>query len=384
MLKSIRLKNIKGHKDSTLILSPGLNIITGDTDSGKSTFSRAFNWLTTNQRGYNPRPWKHLKPSGESAIIVETAEGDIVERVKHTGINGYRLNGEVFKALGSDVPEEVQNALRMGTVNLQAQKDSYYLLGDTAGSVAKEFNRIADLSDMDRMISSIQSLKVKTADDVSHFTDIIQVREESLKKLEFVTYADQELTQLEDRDEDLELLKIEVGNVAGLIGYAARAQRELDHVSPGEMFEDFKKLQGREVDRSQFNSISQAVARFKDLKQYADRFVNLYLMVDEAEELDAKSLEVLKAKEEISFISQGLQRVKAITIAPADLFSDFEEIQSRDTSGDRLDIVEKTVKNLKWANRVIRDSALDIATSQEKLNKLIPTSGICQLCKRSL
>ena len=48
MIEELHLKNCQSHKDSILKFSPGLNIITGDTDSGKSAIIRGLDKICYN------------------------------------------------------------------------------------------------------------------------------------------------------------------------------------------------------------------------------------------------------------------------------------------------------------------------------------------------
>ena len=49
MISKIELKNIQSHKDTTIELDPGINIIVGSSNNGKSTIMRAINWVTYNR-----------------------------------------------------------------------------------------------------------------------------------------------------------------------------------------------------------------------------------------------------------------------------------------------------------------------------------------------
>ena len=84
MIKKLHIRNFQSHKDSRLIFSDGVNVIVGNSDSGKSAILRALNWVITN------------RPSGDSYIsnwggptyvIVETEEGTVIrERGKRIAI----------------------------------------------------------------------------------------------------------------------------------------------------------------------------------------------------------------------------------------------------------------------------------------------------------
>lgn len=300
MLKSIHLQQVKGHKDSKLLLSPGLNVITGDTDAGKSTFSRAFNWLVTNQRGYNPRPWKHLKPKGPSKITVETVEGHVISRVKHTGINAYELDSEVFKALGSDVPEEVQNALRLGPVNIQAQKDAYYLLNDTPGQVAKEFNKIANLEKMDGAIQSIQSRKVSKTQDLDKINQGIEDAEDEVRSLEYVQYAHEELIRLEDKTSLADRKAVAISEVEETVDNFILAKENAEQIAPEEFFTDFESLQGREVDRYEVQNLAGLVKQLEIHKGIIDGFSRIGDMNDALDIIYAAQSDLSEARQHLA------------------------------------------------------------------------------------
>ena len=54
MIQSVHIQNFQSHKNSTLEFSPGVNIIVGTSDSGKTAIIRALRWVVWN------------RPSGDS------------------------------------------------------------------------------------------------------------------------------------------------------------------------------------------------------------------------------------------------------------------------------------------------------------------------------
>ena len=44
MINSIKIQNFQSHKNTTIKLKPGVNIITGSSDCGKSVDIRALKW----------------------------------------------------------------------------------------------------------------------------------------------------------------------------------------------------------------------------------------------------------------------------------------------------------------------------------------------------
>lgn len=175
MLKSIQLTNFQSHRDSYLVLHEGVNIIVGQSDSGKSAILRALRWAITN------------KPSGDSfrsswggktGVEVFTDDAHIVRsRDKE---NEYVLGDMHFKAFSTDVPKEISDAFNISDTNLQAQLDQPYLLSETSGDVASHWNKIAHLESIDKGTANVNSaireltseIKYKSEQEVKFIEDL--------------------------------------------------------------------------------------------------------------------------------------------------------------------------------------------------------------------
>jgi len=49
MIQQLSIANFQSHKDTTLAFDPGLNVIVGPTDCGKTAVIRALRWLIWNR-----------------------------------------------------------------------------------------------------------------------------------------------------------------------------------------------------------------------------------------------------------------------------------------------------------------------------------------------
>jgi len=152
MIKSLHLSNFQSHKDSALEFDPGVNVIVGASDSGKTAIIRALRWLIWN------------RPSGEefisnwggiAEIILDTGE-EYITRIKGEGDNAYFLDEQEFVAFKTEIPEEIQQVLNINEINLQSQLDAPFLLSDSPGEVAKHFNKIAHLDQIDSGLKNVQ------------------------------------------------------------------------------------------------------------------------------------------------------------------------------------------------------------------------------------
>lgn len=185
MLKSITIQNIQSHVFSELSFHKGMNVITGPSDVGKSTIIKAFNWLINNRpSGDVLNNWDIGKePAGVEA---EFDDGTIA-LIREDSSNKYILTEEetkTFSALKGEKPEEVKNFLNLSDHNIQTQHESYFLLQNTPGEVAKQLNDLVGLDLIDRMYSVINSRINVTNSRISYLQKDRNEKEEELVKYE--------------------------------------------------------------------------------------------------------------------------------------------------------------------------------------------------------
>lgn len=85
-LKKVQIRNFQSHRDTEVHLVPGINLIVGTSDIGKSAFMRALNLAM-----HNEVPNREFVTYGEkdATVILEFSDGTIVERVKGATKNAY-------------------------------------------------------------------------------------------------------------------------------------------------------------------------------------------------------------------------------------------------------------------------------------------------------
>lgn len=157
MIKSVKIQNFQSHEDTTINFAPGTTAIIGTSDSGKSAVIRALNWIRTNR----PLGTSFINRTANSPCRVElTLDKDgqevVIVRQKTSKDTGfYEINGERFKALRSDVPEPVLEALSLSDLNVQRQLDQHFLVLDSPGRVAQVVNSITKIEDADKVLAEI-------------------------------------------------------------------------------------------------------------------------------------------------------------------------------------------------------------------------------------
>jgi DNA repair protein SbcC/Rad50 len=220
LIQSIELQNFQSHAATCLDLHPGLNVLTGQGDSGKSAILRAIRWNQSNRIRHDDRPmgdsyvsdWaKSIGAKGATTLLedcrvtIAKPEGTCSrfrEAPKGKGDkerNGYDLNGQRFEAIGVTVPDPVTQFFNWSPVNVQRQQDKAFLLSESAGEVASFLNRTVRLDAIDTHIQAanqllrqekdgLKLLQSKQADDQSALEALawvpgVQVRLEALEAL---------------------------------------------------------------------------------------------------------------------------------------------------------------------------------------------------------
>lgn len=153
MLKTLTIKNFQCWSLLEFDLTHPIVAIVGDTNAGKSAILRAFRWLCLNQ----PSGDAFIKKGASVAEVTVETDAGVVTRRKGKNVNEYVLNGQVFKAFGSDVPDEVRKFLRLSSLNFQQQMDPPFLFSETKGEATRILSRIVDLGLIDRTKKISQS-----------------------------------------------------------------------------------------------------------------------------------------------------------------------------------------------------------------------------------
>lgn len=200
MIKSLSILNYQSHEKSRLEFAPGVNVIVGVSDSGKTAIIRALRWLSWNRPAGNSMcsNW-----GGDTTVLLETEEGFIL---RHKGTkdkyelkrNGRR--GIEFKAFGSSVPDEITSFLNVNEINLQRQLDSHFLLSKSPGEVASFFNKIAKLDKIDLGIQNTQKEIRRLSQEIAYQRSTKVELKKQLEKFEYLDKVEVQIEVLEEAD----------------------------------------------------------------------------------------------------------------------------------------------------------------------------------------
>ena len=202
MISKIRLENFQSHASTELELSPGINAIVGASDKGKSAIMRACEWVRLNRPVGDDflSDWarnekgKQTEPCRVSIEI----DGHSVVRVRTPKQNGYIVDGQVTEAIGTDVPPIASTALNLSDLNVQKQLDSPFLLSQSGGDVARFFNSLVHLEDIDKCMSAADSIRRKLNQSIALHVASIDENQKHLDSLQWVASARKQLDALRE------------------------------------------------------------------------------------------------------------------------------------------------------------------------------------------
>jgi chromosome segregation ATPase len=195
VIQSLTIQRRQSHNHSHLDLHEGVNLIVGSGDSGKSAILRSLFWPIYNTSGDSQvSNWakKIGSKSGkvtlteESSVTVTKPEGELV-RFRNATENGYKVNGETLKAVGTNVPDQVQSFFNLSDVNIARQHSPYFLIDLPGGQVSAYLNRVVRLEEIDAYLSAAAGcLKDARAEQKAQ----IEAQDRDAKTLEALAWVD--------------------------------------------------------------------------------------------------------------------------------------------------------------------------------------------------
>jgi exonuclease SbcC len=212
MIKSIQIKNFQSHKDTSLEFDPGVNIIVGSTDSGKTAIIRALIlavWNRPQGEAYRSH-W-----GGSTEVIITTSEGNQITRRRTNSENVYIIaDFGTLEALRTGVPVEVSTLLNMNEINIQQQLDQPFLISATSGEVAKHFNEVANLELIDTARSNVESWLRSFEQDFKAEEHNLERYQSDLQRYDYLDKLEIDIEVLEGMEERLHQMESTYNNLS--------------------------------------------------------------------------------------------------------------------------------------------------------------------------
>ena len=266
VIESITLVDFQRHDKLKINLDPHVTFLTGETDAGKSTVLRALRWLCLNSgTGYNRR-------GADRCIVSIVVDGKKISRKRSKSGNTYTLDDKRYDAVRSNVPEAIENILRVSEDSFQRQIALPYWFCLSPGQVSKELNAIVRLDVIDTSLSRIGSEARDAKSELTVAEQRLKSLQDSLEKLKYTEQLDSELKRLEERSLNLDRKRSKIAQDAKTLESAEDAIGRRDCLS--QLHSDVAGDLKRGIEKTQ---------RLKELQSKIERMESLIEGVERKE-----------------------------------------------------------------------------------------------------
>lgn len=366
MISKLTIENFQSHKKTEMNFHPGINIITGPSDVGKSATVRALKWVALNRPSGDKMRRHHTKKT--------TVTLDEVSKTKTASKHQYKTDGSTMKALNRDIPPMVASQLNLSEVNFQEQHDTYFLIADPPGQVARTLNQVADLQVIDLSLKSIKQ-KVRESNAQRKFLETQMLKkEQEVNDLLWVRGADLEYAMIEKTE----------AHAAGI-----------DTSDLGEAIETVRRLESQVSEYPDTHQDIDLLQKAEQKLEVDDTLSNLVNEINENQVLipdpnpDIKAANTAVAKLGVRIDSNTSTTIKEFHSAQQEIstypeIDAVEGIENLKKLTNEYEAAEQCVTQLIKAEVEVGKRSTAYNKSKEEFNKRIRDAGVCPLCEQEI
>lgn len=397
MSMKVQVKNYQIIKNAEAEFVPGLNVIVGPSNNGKTSFIKAIKSLIYTEPGSTP-----IRFGTQSYIVGIQYNGHTVILQKGLKDSAYLVDGEKFTKYGTSTPEEVSKALGIRELELNGKKEkinfwdqmNYPFLLDKSST--ELFRFIVDSGEDDQISAALKDM---VSDRQGINKDINQLQGSIMVLDEQIATKTKEIDNLKPRLEvSKEIIKMQtkVANV-----------RQMNN-----LLEKIKSLQSKQLElQKQYNKVeaeskiySESVLKLQDSYEKSSIYSNTLRRINDFKNRINQNDQIL-SKYKITF--DLLENVSEVNLEPLIKVRDsILNLQSKvnllsNQKSSTLDIDTKKVeenlltltnyktslqrfsanKTLKSNSEVMMDSVNKIL---DKITKLQSNIQVCPYCGQAI
>lgn len=212
-IQEVTIEGFQSHVQSTFSLSPGLTVITGPSDAGKTAIIRALRWFAFNEPTGEAflhtirNPDGSIKQAAEQArVSVTFDDGTAITKTRRKGKTTYTHSAYPSPWEKAEVPPEIKETLGLikqeygdfeTCLNFAFQLDAPFLLSETASVGAKVLGKLAGTEVVDLAISEVNKRTHQTRTEISYEDKQIGEIDVQLTEYFDLDNADKALTAVE-------------------------------------------------------------------------------------------------------------------------------------------------------------------------------------------
>lgn len=409
MIRSVHLWNFESHEDTLVEFSPGMNLLVGPSNSGKSSLLRGLRMVVNND-------WdKDMVRMGYETcrVRVETDRGWVeAERGEKTNVWKCQENGgalQEYRKVGTGVPELATRILGMGErergggikelPNFQSQLEKHYMLSEigekkaTSNMIAVMMDNAIGLGGMEEMIKDFSSDMAKDKKWLSDKqSEIAELKTAILDESIFLDYerSVKAVSDLGGYIDDIDGKLADAGSVKDEYDEIFRRKRCNDHV--------LNAVSGYDDMEDCVSSVSDGIGKIGILERMADVSGRLSRsaamasmdcdgmasLVNECEYL-VEAEGVLESTVAVDRKIKGMSVKLSVDADPMDGILSFV----RDMDG-RISAAERMLSEARASWRKGREKekecerlSIEMKTAEDEFGRMKDELGICPLCGRA-
>jgi exonuclease SbcC len=324
-LEQLILTNHESWVDRTFNFHPGVNILVGLSDAGKSSILRAIRLVADNEPNKNktdgnPVFKNDAASDKENASVQMIFADDIsVSRIKGKVTNQYDLQIEdnkiqEFKAFASIIPDEINDAVSLNEVNIQKQKELPFLISQNSADRGRFFNQVAGLDNIDKSQKYANSKVLEAGREATTCEKEVDRVSAEINKLDFIPKLEQKVEKLEALGQDQTKLRQKIDQIQIMQDNWKRINVQLSKLPHASILISFeKKIKHTNVLIAQFD---RKTIQLKTLENLHNKWNVLKSDISDVESVDIESLSeniksTLELIQEYTERQRHLRRIKS-------------------------------------------------------------------------
>ena len=375
-IASVKIENFANHKDTFVTFEKGVNVITGTSDSGKTSLIRAIMFVLDNSYSGS---FVNNSPGVKNAkVTIEFQDGRSITRIKGDKINRveYKYPGEqdstVYSNFSTKYPESVKKFLGDLPVD-EENKALYYahqskklfLIDQNEGTIPKTLSSLLNIDDLEEASKSLGS-EIRILDN----TYKSKAKEHDSLQKEIETkykYLDENLIVIESFNSLIKEAESLEQDYKNLDGYSKKfSSLKKKNKEYKQTIDDCEKLINTLSDN--LNGLNELGEKYADLGSYIKSFK------DNNKKTNAIKKEIKIAEkicnEDFSNSLSDLETLK-------------EDLKNISTYASKFENYKS--KELKIRNQIqIQDDLIkDLESEYDEIKKILIENGlVCDSCNR--
>lgn len=389
----LTIKDYQIIKQAVLEFKPGLTVLVGPSNNGKSSIIKAMKAAIYTEPGTTP-----IRTGADSYIVGIQKDGHTVVYQKKEGSTKYIVDGEQYSKFGFNTPEEVSKALNIKELQLNGNKiqlnfwdqmDKPFLLDKSAGEL---FKFIVDSGENDQLSSVLKSM-VSDRQQINRDADVVQgsikSTEDMIKEQENILNKQKDVLSkadiIIDKKERYELYK----NIKEKIETFKNSDKEIESIRP-KLLTDMHNF---DIYNILNYSISQKLNDITNIRKLLTEYSSADLCYhNKLEEINAiNNKENILNRIDYNQIKNIGNLIEEYKIINKDIESTSEVILKLDRTIPDIDIEKykflvqlkqyiNQIKDLEDLEKTALENIKIIEESENELNKIQKLIKVCPYC----